>query len=488
MSGKKSCEVAAVLKQGEKVRKMTDDIFSKEIADCYARYRSVLDEVTNMKNEAEDATIELDEEAKKMFGADGKKLIADFARVKKFFGEQFVADEGKAVMSELSQLDQKLSAADAQAQSIRDAIRNKDWYCDAEYAQARELLRTYEGLRSERVNLERRMKKILADAEQRLSSMRAESSRLKNLAEQATNMNATAKKRKQADSFRKELQSALTAIDTANAEKFFKSEFTALKQSTSQVVARGDEGVLTSFQKQYSAIADFKARLTERVALWQKQKDDAQAAFERMERAAAQNFPDPIDSYNGEANGRRINLFDYLKIFGGKDLGGEYFRQREEAVRLIRQERFLDSMTIMSTAIDLADSARQEALTVQENMLKKLELAGAIQDVMDGLRYNTDLQIINDNPNDGFKITCNIGDETIDFERVDIDAEGKVVVNVDHTEGKGSNCSGAWNEISKRLNVAGIPLTEVRMANGAGVLHGGRVVSNSSKGVEQRGI
>lgn len=488
MSGKKRCEVAAVLKQGEKVRKMTDDIFSKEIADCYERYRVILDDVTGMKRSAADLTAELDGEAQELFGADGKKLVAEFTRVKKFLSEQTVFDSGKAITAELAQLDKKLSKADVQAQSIRDAIRNKDWYCDAEYKQARELLWTYEGLRSERVNLERRIKKILSDEEQRLSSMRTESSRLKKLAEQMAKMNAAAKKRKQAAAFRKELQDALTAVDTKSAEKFFAAEFTALKHSTAQVAARGDEDVLESFQKQYSAITNFQARLTERVALWQKQKADAQTLFERLEHEASQNFIDPIDIYNGDANGRRINLFDYLKTFGGKDSGGEYSRRREEAANLIRQEKFLDSMAIMSAAIDLTESARQEALNVQEIMLKKLELAGAIQDVMDDLRYDTDLQIINDNPNDGFKITCNIGDETIDFERVDIDSEGKIVVNVDHKEGKGSNCSGAWNEISGRLNSVGIPLTDVRMANGTGVLHGRQAVGDSSREVERRGI
>ena len=488
MSGKKSCEVAAVLQQGEKVRKMTDDIFSKEIADCYKRYRAILDDVTAMKSSATNTTAELDEEAKKMFGADGKKVVEEFARVKKFLNEQSVVDKGKAITSDLAQLDKKLSTADAQAQSIRDSIRGKDWYCDAEYAQAQKLLRTYEDLRSERIDLERRMKKILTDEEQRASSMRAEFSRLKNLAEQTAKMNSTAKKRKQADAFRNELQSSLAAIDAANAEKFFASDFASIKQSTAQVIASGDESVLSSFQKQYATITNFQARLIERVALWQKQKDDAQSFFERMEQAAAQNFTDPIDSYNGEESGQRINLFEYLKTFGGKDLSAEYSQLHKKAANLIRQEKFLDSMAITSAAIDLAEGARQDALSLQENMLKKLELAGAIQTVMDDLRYDTDLQIINDNPNDGFKITCNIGDETIDFERVDIDDDGKIVVNVDHTEGKASNCSGAWNEISKKLNDVGIPLTDVRMASGTSVLHTGQVVGNSSKGVERRGI
>lgn len=479
MSGKKSCEVAAVLKQGEKIRKMTDEIFSREIFDCYGRYCDLLKDVADIKRVAQNTTAELESEAKEMFGGDGQKLFGEFTRVKKSLAEQVVTDKGKPVTAELSQLDRKLEAADAQAQSIRNAIRNKDWYCDAEYNQAQALLRTYENLRSERVKLERRMKKILSDEKARETSARADSSRLKNLAQQLANMNAMAKKRKQADAFRKELKSALAAIDEANAEKFFAAEFSNLKKTTKQILSQSDDAVLSSFQKQYAAISDFQARLAERVALWRKQRDDAQATFEQMEHAAAQSFLDPIDVYNEETNAKSINLFDYLKTFGGKDLGGQYSRQRQEAARLIQQEKFLDSMSIMSAAIELAESARQDALNLQEAMLKKIELAGAIQGVMDDLRYDTDLQIINDNPNDGFKISCNIGDEVIDFQNVNIDADGNVVVNVDHKEGKGANCSGAWNEISKKLNEAGIPLTDVRMQSGASVLHVGQVATSS---------
>lgn len=480
MSGKKDWEVAAVLKQGEKVRKMTDDIFSREITDCYGRYREILKDVTNIKRSAENTTAELDGDAKEMFGVDGQKLVKEFAQVKKSLTEQSTTDKGKSVTAELAQLDKKLAEADAKAESIRDAIRNKSWYCDEEYEQARSLLWTYEGLRADRVKLEQRMKKILSDENQRVSSMRAESSRLKNLAEQIANMNAMAKKRKQADAFRKELQNSLDAVNASNAEKFFASDFAALKKETAQVISCGDDAVLASFQKQYAAITDFQARLAESVALWQKQKDDAQTLFEQMERVAAQNFFDPIDQYNEDKNGQRINLFDYLKIFGGKDLGGQFSRQLKEAANLIRQEKFLESMPIMTAAIDLAEAARQEVLTLQEAMLKKLELAGAIQNVMDDLRYNTDVEILNDNPNDGFKIKCDIGDEIINFDRVDIDADGNVVVNVDHKEGKGSNCAGAWSEIAKRLNDVGIPLTDVRMANGISVLHARQAVNTSS--------
>ncbi len=484
MSGKKSCEVAAVLKQGEQARKLTDDIYSREITDCYNRYRAVLADMSTIKNSAQKVTATLDTPAQEMFGAEGKKFFAEFNRIKNSLSSQLVEDRGKFISRELTDLDEKLRQADNQAEDIRAAIRHKDWYCDAEYAQAQQLVSTYKNLRTERVNLERRTKKFLSDEGQNLSSMRADFSRLKNLSEQLASMNLTAKKRKEADAFRKELKDVLAAVDKQNAEKFFHDEFAALQKNISQAISLGDEALLSSFKKHYAAVTDFQSRLTERVALWNKHKSDAQTLFAQMEREVAQNFNDPIDRYNEEKNARIINLFDYLKTFGGKDLQAKYSELHDKAAKLIAQEKFLESMAVMNSAIELGQSANQAALALQENMLKKLELAGAIQDVMDDLRYDTDLQIINDNPNDGFKITCNIGDEIIDFQRVDIDAEGKIVVDVDHTESKGSNCSGAWNNISKRLNEVGIPLTEVRLANGNSVLHP-QAVNNS---VGQRAV
>lgn len=489
MSGKKESDVMPILEQGEEVRKLTDGIFSKEITDCYGRYRAILQDVAEIKRSAKDTTAELNSEAKEMFGADGQKLLDEIARVKESLDSQSVTDKGKNITAELARLDEKLAAADKEAQSIRDSVKDKvsryDYYrlyLDDEWKRAKVLLETYENLRSERVELERRMKSLLSSESQNASSARSDSSLLQNLAQQVADMNAMAKKRKQANAFRKELQSALDALDAPNAEKFFEEGFANLKRSTAEIIALNDDRLLSNFQKQYAAITEFKTCLTKRVALWQKHKDDAEARFEQMERAAAQTFLAPVDQYNEAQDGQTLNLFDYLKTYGGKDLGGEYRRQHDEAAELMRQEHFSGSMEVMSAAIDLAETARQEALKLQESMLKKLELAGAIQDVMYEMNYDTALEIINDNPNDGFKIKCAIGGETIDFERVDIDSDGKVVVKIDHHEIQGANCSAAWCEITRHLNEVGIPLTDVRMENGNSVLRGGqRIAANQGQ-------
>ena len=104
MSGRKSTEVAAVLKQGESVRKMTDGIFSREIQAAYEKYLQSLKVETEIKNFSF-KEIELDDAAAEMFGADGRKLAEEIKTLKKNLSEESVTDKGKNIVGELKNLD-----------------------------------------------------------------------------------------------------------------------------------------------------------------------------------------------------------------------------------------------------------------------------------------------------------------------------------------------------------------------------------------------
>ena len=84
-------------------------------------------------------------------------------------------------------------------------------------------------------------------------------------------------------------------------------------------------------------------------------------------------------------------------------------------------------------------------------MLQKAELAAAMQTVMADLRYDITMEIIDDNPNDGFRMVCSIGDEIIDFEKIDIDSDGKIIVDVDHQEARGGTCVTSMREIVSKM-------------------------------------
>ena len=209
MSGRKSSEVAAVLKQGEDVRKFTDGFYSREIERCYADYLKNLDAEREIKNSAESVEVALETEACEMFGAEATALATEFGALKQNLSGLAISDAGKDIISELKNLDAQRDAADREGESIRTAIRNKNWYCDDEYRRAQQLVGTYGELRDKRVRLEQKIKKLLTAENQNLSNLQAKSTRLENLAEQLKNMNVTAKKRKEADSFRAELRGAL---------------------------------------------------------------------------------------------------------------------------------------------------------------------------------------------------------------------------------------------------------------------------------------
>ena len=471
MSGRKSGEVAAVLRQGESVRRMTDGIYSREIENCRQNYLACLEDERKIKSEIASLTVNLDGTAREMFGNDGTARLNEFNGLKNSAEKINLSDKSQGVISKLQQIDSELKAADREADDIRESIKTKyhGWYCDEEYSRAQDLVVRYSELRDRRVAVEREMKNLLTAERQKRSSLQSSASQAKNISAQIANMNAVAAKRKEANGFRDELRKALSGVNSIDAQKFFAAEFETLKKNVSDTVSLNDDGVLAKFQNVYEKVTDFQKRLIERVALWQKQKKDAEELFAQMEHVAAEKLVGPVDYYNDGENGKKVGMFEYLKTYGGKDLASEYMSKRNNAENLINQENFLDAMDVMRSAIDFAESARKDALQLQESMLKKTELAGAIQDVMYELRYDTDLEIINDNPNDGFKITCKAGDEIIDFTNVNIDDDGKVKVEIDHKEGSGK-CAASWQSIAQRLNEVGIPLGGVTTANGKNVL------------------
>lgn len=481
MSGRKSGEVAAVLRQGESVRKMTDGIYSREIQNCRKDYLACLDSERQIKSELASYTANLDSAAVEMFGADANSRLDEFNKLKNSAEKISLSDESQSVISELSQIDSELKAADDEAESIRQSIKSKHngWYCDDEYRRAKKLVKTYSNLRDRRVNLERKMKNLLTAENKKLSSLQSSKSQIKNLSSQISDMNAVATKRKEADSYRQELRGALSAISANDAQKFFATEYNQLNQNIKNAISGSDDAVLNSFKNSYEQINNFQKRLTERVALWKKQKQDAENLFEQLNHVAAEKLVGPVDYYNDGENGLKVGMFDYMKTYGGKDFSAEYSNFHDKAANLIRQENFLDAMETIQAAIEFVENVRQEALQLQESMLKKTELAGAIQDVMVELRYDTNLEIIDDNPNNGFKITCKAGDEIIDFNRVNIDDAGKVTIDIDHQESSGSQCGDAWKDIAQRLNDIGIPLVGVKTENGDNVL-----IKAAAKGAE----
>lgn len=473
MSGRKSSEVAGVLAQGEKVRKMGDESYTEQIERDIKKALESIKKAKDEKKNVLDYETSLAPEAAKMFRKEGEEKVKKFSDLKqKISGMSFQESEAGAIQQKLKELDNALATADNEGKAIRNAIRGKrnGWYCDEEYRRAQNLVKEYKNLRNQRIELSRRAEGLRKDASQAQNALVADIQILKAVKEAIETMNETAKKRQESDAMRKNLNNLMTQLPAKEAEKFFASEYAALKSEMEETVNLSDDALIAAFRDKFARVSDFKTRLEERINLWKQQKADAEESLRSIEERADFSLIGPVEYFNKKERGEKAALFEYLKQYANQDLSGTYDKSLKEAKSLMQQEKFVECMEVLQKMSDLVNDARDKATALQESMLKKTELAGAIQRVMIDMRYNVKTRIIDDNPDNGFRITCNVGDEIIDFDRIDIDNDGKVIVNIDHTEAIGGTCKNSWPKIAERLQDEGIPVTNVTTADGRSVL------------------
>ena len=96
-------------------------------------------------------------------------------------------------------------------------------------------------------------------------------------------------------------------------------------------------------------------------------------------------------------------------------------------------------------------------------------MAQDIRNVMRNLKYEASASIIDGDIRKGFRITCKVGDEIIDFEKVIIDDEGKVTMDIDHTESVNGTCGVKWTDLQREFAEQGIFVEDVKK-NGASVI------------------
>lgn len=463
MSGRKSWEVAGVLEQGEKVRKLTDNLLSGEID---KEIKIILDNIKK-SNETQNRTnaleINIESEAAEMFKEKAQKVKDEFNDLKiKIASLSFNEGNVNKIKSELRKMDEALNAADREAREIRESIKGKHHYCTPEFNRAKELVKVYQKLRDSRMELAKNAADLTRETREILSQIAVDYNKMTDLKLTAENMNDTAKKHKESNEMRESLKEKFGAINVQNAEKFLRDDYNNLRSEIEKSVSLNDDELIAKFNEKCEIIINFTSNLNDKIRIWEKQKADAEALLNDAIEKANFALIGPVEYYNKKENGDKTELFEYLKEYADEDYLGEYEDLISAGKKLIKTEEFVKSAEPLSKAIKLVSEARDKATLLQEKMLKKTELAGVIQDVMhDELNYEVTTEFIDGNPANGYRIICESGDEVIEFDKIDIDDDGNIIVNIDHKEAMGGTCSSSWKEIRELMMQRGIPITDV---------------------------
>lgn len=464
MSGRKSSEVANVLAAGEKVRKHIDDVILEQIkkdresivaeSKSIEKIKKTVSKEVNLSNEAID-----------LMGNKAKNTLEQYKKIQQEISNMNAPINGvSALMDELNKVAKRQKDADVEAREIRHAIANKHDYCTPEYEQAQRLVTVYKQCRSKQQDIQNNMMNIAQDTRKMLHDVQGKESQLISLSKQISEMNDIAKKRMASDEQRNKLKQALGNIDIQQAKKFLKEDFVKIKERVEKVIGSEDDVVFQEFSSVYGDLGSFCTNLQEKYEKWLQEKKDAESLMGHVEELEDISYFDPIEYYNNDGvGGKKHNLFDFLKKFTGNTAySNEVGEKLKKAKEYLDAESFDKCMKVLYGAKSIVLQARDEASKLEENMLQKTELAGAIYEVMMDLRYDTYLEPIDGNPNNGYRVTSMVGDEIIDFDKIDIDDDGNYIVNIDHKESRSGTCGSSWKNIVAKMRSAGVPMTDVK--------------------------
>jgi len=465
MSGKKSSEVADVLASAKKARKMTEgmydsafDSYREDIVYCDSRLK-------NIRNECQDNVV-VSQEARELFVSESMAQVEKVKDLQTKIKSAKVDLQGlKSKEQELKNIAKELTACDDEADKIASIIRTKPHYCDEEYRRAERLKEKYQKLAGKRKQIDRDASALVAEAKSVVHQVESWQSQLHGVERIIANLNETAANRKASDGLKKQLQRELKAINVDDAKKFMNQEYVHILALEKALSVKTDVEIIAEAPVVLTTVNKFSSDLQYKVAVWKQQKADAESAKNAAEFPVAATFSDPLDYWAEKEN--RFEVFAYLSKYISSDYETKYSKLSCEAADAMKKEQFVEAKKLYNQMESIAVEARGCAAQLQERMIKSADIAFIVEEVMHGENYDTRWVTINDNPNDGFKIICTVGDETIDF-NITFDGD-KPCLNSDDTEAQNGSCKNTWSSLVKKFRAQGLPITDVKK-NGKSIL------------------
>lgn len=472
MSGRKSTEVSGLLSNGEKTRKVSNEKLKQIIIECERSIKNDSGTYNETKNNilanktdfSSDALNEFKEETgniKKQLDSITKGIV-DFN-----FNLNNINEQN-------AQLDNQLANLDVQTKNLYSAVRNKNDYCDKEYAQAAVIKGEYEQISRTKNQLGENAKTTKSNATIFTNNISSLSKQHSNLISEIEKINKKAASivqiRQQVSEIKSFVSDAINEINKEDANKFMDLKWSSLLSSVEKFNGFGDSEIISSFDTLEQEISVFKSELLDKKNAFEKEKSETLSLINETEKLLTiDKFYDPIDYLQNENDANSFDLKEFLQTYMSNEYVSEISGEIEKANQYYKNEAFSDSKKIVGDVRKLINKTISYANIKQENMLKNVKLSMDIRNVMMDLNYKADTTIIGGNVSNGFKITCSVGEEIIDFDKIYVDDDGNPIVDIDHTESFNGSCNVKWENLQKEFINNGIFLNDVKK-NGHSVI------------------
>lgn len=477
MSGRKSTEVNGLLARGKDARNAGKSNYNNKIHTAQAALEKNQEKIKSISYELSAISFQINDACKNEFPEESKRLKKQYEKlIKQNRTVNYQADITRLGQKK-EQLEKELMDADRQGERIRERIKNKDWYCDEEYKDASLLLKTYQRITKEKNNLAASADQAVQSSRQDLIASENLKAQLKSLElsctklkERADSIVALRAKATEAKSYVNQMYSE---IDAALAKKFLPEEYFELGVLVGEFSGYSDAQAVKQVTEMTEKLSLYSGRLQELHSRFLEQQASAKEALDanRQLLSADKNFYfEPIDYFKNKEKAKKIPLLDYLAEFGEKE---EMIRSIQEGVadveRLIKEENFTEAVAQALKNTEQIEQAAAYTSVLQEHLIENFYVARDIKSVMIKMGFETGAVKRDGNLKNGWRITAkNPSGESIDFNRVFINDDGEVKIDIDHkTMG---SCPSKWEDICSQLDDVGIFIEKIDMENGGNVL------------------
>lgn len=477
MSGRKSTEVNGMLARGKNAREAGMGNFLTNLIESKKKLSKNQKEINEISNRIDLFHINVSSESKAEFPNESREIQEKYDDIKrKNIKVDYSADLDE-VDREKQRLDNELKNADKKQDSIRERIRNKNWYCDEEYNEASSLVQKYKKISEKRNSLAAKLKRKVQNSDQDVVKYKSLEKQMNQVSEAEKKLNENSIRivelREKAVDSKKYVKNLFKQIDDRRANKFCAKEYSELAAQVDDFCNMEDSQVL----KKVTSISEDISRFTDKVDL---RYSEYIERCERIENGIKMNedslstqnnfYFEPIDYFKNKDNAKKIALIDYLSEYSDKH---EMVKKIEDCMtkskELLESEKFDEADRIIYECSELITKANEYAALLQEHMIENFYVAKDMTNVMKKLGFSTGAYKIDGHIKNGWKISAsNPNGENIDFTKVFMDDSGKMNIEIDHkTMG---DCPSKWADIAEEMEEVGVYIEGIWMSDGAVVL------------------
>lgn len=489
MSGRKASEVSSLLSKGQEARQAGEHSLDKTFERCKSNITINQNEINEIIETLNNINIEISKEASQEFETESEKIQNHLIKLKKTITKK--SYDINSLEKSVESANNNLRKLDYESEEIKRRIIKQSHYCDNEYRDASILVEKYKVIANEKNTIKNKINELNGVSNIDIEFSKSILNQASKTAKEIETLNQRAKDivilRNESKEAKKFIIDLFNEIDEILAHKFMKDDYEVILNEKNKFVKMNDCEVVKKLNSTTGAINNFKHNLHVKYEEYKLEKVTAEGNLKNINvLIKTSEYYNPMEYIKKREKCNSINILEFLKDYANGEYTDEIQKGIREIENLIEKEMFKDADERSEEVNNLIEKAMLYSTIKQEKLIKNATLALDIRNVMRKMNYSTRAEIIDNDINSGFKVTCEVGDEIIEFDRVIVNDAGEVTIDIDHTESVKGTCGAKWSDIQQSLKSEGIFIQDITK-NGNSILYPNRSVqSNESHKIQRK--